>query len=218
MNEVITIEIYSDVVCPWCYVGKRRLERALSRLQSVRPRIIWRPFELNPTMPKEGMNRTEYVTAKFGNLETFRRLEAQVVAAGDSERIVFAFDNIAKTPNTFLAHRLIWFAGQQGRQDAMVEALFRGYFEQGADIGSRSVLGELAASAGLEATQFLATDEGAAEVKAEEAAGQRLGIRAVPYFVMNNSVGISGAQPAEIFIEALTTLHAGQADSQLSRR
>lgn len=218
MNEAVTIEIYSDVVCPWCYVGKRRLERALSQLPAVRVRTTWRPFQLNPTMPKEGMDRNAYLVAKFGSLDTFRRLEQHVLAAGASERIPFAFDNIAKTPNTFLAHRLIWYAGQQGCQGAVVDALFRGYFEEGADIGSPSVLAELAGSAGLEATGFLAVDEGAAEVNAEEVAGHRLGIRAVPYFVLNNGYGIPGARPVEEFVAAITNIHARQAERLLSRK
>ena len=166
MNEAVTIEIYSDVVCPWCYVGKRRLERALSQLPAVPVQTTWRPFELNPTMPKQGIDRTTYLEAKFGSVDTVRRLERQVLTAGASEDIRFAFDKIGRTPNTFLAHRLIWYAGQQGRQDAIVDAIFRGYFEQGADIGSPSVLAELAEWAGLEATGFLAAGEGAAEVKA----------------------------------------------------
>jgi predicted DsbA family dithiol-disulfide isomerase len=169
-------------------------------------------------MPKEGMDRSAYLVAKFGSLDTFRRLEQQVLAAGASERIPFAFDNIAKTPNTFLAHRLIWYAGQQGCQGAVVDALFRGYFEEGADIGSPSVLAELAGSAGLDATGFLAANEGAAEVNAEEAAGHRLGIRAVPYFVLNNGYGISGAQPVEAFVAAITNIHARQAERLLSRK
>lgn len=218
MNEAVTIEIYSDVVCPWCYVGKRRLERALSQLPAVRVHATWRPFQLNPTMPKEGMDRSAYLVAKFGSLDTFGRLEQQVLAAGASERIPFAFDKIAKTPNTFLAHRLIWYAGQQGCQGTVVDALFRGYFEEGADIGSPSVLAELAGSAGLDATGFLAADEGAAEVNAEEAAGHQLGIRAVPYFVLNNGYGISGAQPVETFVAAMTNIHARQAERLLSRK
>ena len=141
-----------------------------------------------------------------------------MLSAGTSEDIRFAFDKIGRTPNTFLAHRLIWYAGQQGRQDAIVDALFRGYFEQGADIGSPSLLAELAESVGLEATGFLAADEGAAEVKAEEAAGHRLGIRAVPYFLLSTSYGISGAQPVEAFVAAITNIQARQAQRLLSRK
>ena len=216
MSDPMIIDIYSDVVCPWCYIGKRRFERAISQLQSVRTDVTWRPFELNPAMASEGMDRTAYLEAKFGSLDTFQRLEEQVTAAGRSEGISFAFEKIRKTPNTLLAHRLIWFAGRQGRQDAIVNALFRGYFEQGADIGSLAVLTALAESAGLDAARFLRTDEGAEKVKAEEAAGHRLGIRAVPYFVLNNRYGISGAQPLDVFVGAIEKIHAQQAEGLLS--
>jgi predicted DsbA family dithiol-disulfide isomerase len=205
MNHAITtIEIYSDVVCPWCYVGKRRLERALDRLRDHgRFDVAWRPFELNPTMPKDGVNRTEYLEAKFGSLESFRSMEQHLLETAAEENIPFAFDKIARTPNTFLAHRLIWYAGVVGRQGAVVESLFRGYFEEGADVGSRPVLVELGERAGVDADAFLKSDEGTAEVRAEEIAGQRLGIRAVPYFVLNQAYGLSGAQPVERFMAAL---------------
>lgn len=203
-DQTLMIEIYSDVVCPWCYIGKRRLERALSQLKdAVRPQIIWRPFQLNPTMPKEGMDRTTYLEAKFGSLEAFRRLEEHVLAAGAEERITFAFEKIARTPNTLLAHRLIWYAAQQGCQDAVVDSLFKGYFEEGADIGMISVLVQLAERAGLNAAHFLQSDGGVAEVKAEESAGHKLGIRGVPYFVLNQAYGISGAQPVDVFVSAM---------------
>ena len=214
----IVIDIYSDVVCPWCYVGKRRLERALSRVGTISTEVLWRPFQLNPTMPRVGMDRTAYLEAKFGSLDAFGRLEAQVGAAGASERIAFAFDRIQKTPNTFLAHRLIWFAGQRGRQDAVVEALFKGYFEEGADIGDPSILAGIAASAGLDAGRFLESDQGVADVKAEEAAGHRLGIRAVPYFVLNHKYGLSGAQSVDVFLGAIENVRAGQAEAHLSRK
>jgi len=213
----ISIDIYSDVVCPWCYVGKRRLERALTQLTTIRTSVTWRPFQLNPTMPTEGTDRVAYLEAKFGSLDALRRLEEQVIAAGNSERIPFAFEKIRKTPNTFLAHRLIWYAGQHGRQDALVNALFKGYFEQGVDIGSSGGLSEVAESAGLDAARFLQTDQGTEDVKVEEAAGHRLGIRAVPYFVLNHCYGISGAQPAEVFVGAIEKV-AQQPEGQLSRK
>jgi predicted DsbA family dithiol-disulfide isomerase len=214
----LSIDIYSDVVCPWCYVGKRRLEGALSRLATIPTHVTWRPFQLNPTMPKNGMDRSAYLEAKFGSLDAFSRVEEQISAAGASERISFAFNRVRKTPNTFLAHRLIWFARQQGRQNAVVEGLFKGYFEEGADIGTASVLTGIAASAGLDAGRFLESDQGVADVKAEEAAAHSLGIRAVPYFVLDNRYGISGAQPAEVLAGSIENVYARRAEARPSRK
>ncbi len=205
-GQELTIEIYSDVVCPWCYIGKRRLERALTHMSEVRARVLWRPFQLNPTMPQAGMDRTTYLEGKFGSLDAFRPMEEQMLAAGAAEDIPFALEKVVRTPNTFLAHRLIWYAEPQGRQDALVESLFRGYFVEGEDIGAVPVLVKLAQRAGVDvqaAERFLAGDEGAAEVRAEETAGHRLGIRGVPYFVLNRAYGMSGAQPVEVFLSAI---------------
>lgn len=203
-DQVLTIDVYFDVICPWCYVGKRRIERVLEQLRgTITARITWCPFQLNPTMPKEGMARVDYLSAKFGNLEAVGTMEAHLLSAGETEQIRFAFWKIARTPNTFLAHRLIWYAGRYGFQDAVVESLFRGYFEEGADIGSPQSLVGLAERAGLEAEGFLQGNEGTAEVRAEEAVGHRLGIRSVPYFVLNQAYGVSGAQPADIFVSAI---------------
>ena len=204
------IDIYSDVVCPWCYVGKRRLERALSQIGGDIT-TTWRPFQLNPTMPKDGIDRTAYLKAKFGSLEAFRQLEEHVLAAGASERIAFAFEKIARTPNTFAAHRLIWLGEREDCQNAVVASLFRGYFEEGADIGSIPTLVDLAGRAGLNrefVERFLQSDEGTAEVKAEEAAGHKLGIRGVPYFIVNGTYAISGAQPVETFVSAVKRVAA----------
>jgi predicted DsbA family dithiol-disulfide isomerase len=211
-EQKLQIDIYSDVVCPWCYIGKRRLEGALGHFKGSAPaHITWRPFQLNPAMPKEGMDRTTYLEAKFGSLDAFRQLEEHVLTAGAAERIPFAFEKIARTPNTFLAHRLIWFAERQDCQDAVVESLFRGYFEEGADIGSSPVLAQLADRAGLSAViveRFLQSDEGKTEVQAEESTGHRLGIRGVPYFVLNHVYGISGAQPVDVFVSAMEKMRA----------
>ena len=205
-DHVLMIEIYSDVVCPWCYVGKRRLERALGQLNiRVKAQITWRPFQLNPTMPKEGMDRTTYLTAKFGSLDAFDQMKEHLIVAGVEEHIPFAFEKVLRTPNTFMAHRLIRYAEQQGRQDAVVESLFRGYFTEGADIGSLPVLGQLADRAGLDAAaveSFLHSEEGTTEVKVEEAAGHNLGIHGVPFFVLDGSISISGAQPPDVFVSA----------------
>ena len=199
------IDIYSDIVCPWCYVGKRRLERALTSVgRDVH--VTWRPFQLNPTMPLDGMDRTTYLEAKFGSLEAFGRMEQQLLAAGSNEQISFAFEKIQRTPNTFAAHRLVWYAAQQLKQDEVMETLFRAYFLEGKDIGDVKTLVYVSAEAGLDRTkteEFLASEKGAVEVKGEEAVGRRLGIRGVPYFVLDGSISISGAQPPDIFVSAL---------------
>ena len=199
----LSIDVYSDLICPWCYVGKRRLERALARLDEIRAQVTWRPFQLNPTMPKEGMDRSTYLETKFGSLDAFRRMEEHVVAAGAEEQIHFAFEKIVRTPNTFSAHRLMWYAARQGCQDAVVNSLFRGYFEDGADLGSPGTLVRLVQPVGLDAERFLRSEEGVLEVHTEEAAGHRLGIRGVPYFVFNAARGISGAQTPEVFLTAI---------------
>lgn len=213
MNErTLTVDVYSDVICPWCYVGKRRLERALKTWDGVPVNIRWRPFQLNPTMPRNGMDRRQYLEAKFGGPEAARSIYDQVSAAGANEGISFAFERIARTPNTFNAHRLIWLSGHQGKQDEMVEMLFRQYFLEGGDIGNIDTLSQAAAQAGLDqaATEtFLTGDEGVGEVKAEEAAGHRLGIRSVPYFVVNGAHTLSGAQPPEQLLVAFRQSEAG---------
>ena len=201
----LTIEIYSDVVCPWCYVGKRRLERALTSV-GLDMHVTWRPFQLNPTMPFDGMDRSAYLKAKFGSLEAFGQMKEQLLTAGADERISFAFEKIQRTPNTFAAHRLVWYAAQQGKQNDVVEALFRAYFLNGKDIGDVKALVHVSAEAGLdriETETFLASEKGVVEVKAEEAVGRRLGIRGVPYFVFNGSISIFGAQPPDIIVSAI---------------
>jgi predicted DsbA family dithiol-disulfide isomerase len=211
MNErAFSVEVYSDVICPWCYVGKRRFERAIQQMgNTVKAHVVWKPFQLNPTMPKNGMDRTAYLAAKFGSLDRFKEMEQRLLETGRAEQISFAFEKIAGTPNTFLAHRLIWYSGIQGHQDAVVDRLFKGYFEEGLDIGSLSILVELADRAGLRASEFLTSEEGAAEVKVEEKVGHTLGIRGVPYFVLDGTYAISGAQPVEVFVSAIEKARTG---------
>ena len=199
------IDIYSDIVCPWCFVGKRRLERALTSVGSD-IHVAWRPFQLNPTMPLDGMDRSAYLKAKFGSLEAFGRMEEQLLAAGEDEQIPFAFEKIQRTPNTFAAHRLVWYAAQQGKQDEVVENLFGAYFLEGRNLGDVKTITHVAVEAGLDQTEteaFLASEKGVVEVKAEEAIGRSLGISGVPYFVFNGRVSIYGAQPSEIIVSAI---------------
>jgi predicted DsbA family dithiol-disulfide isomerase len=201
------IDVYSDIVCPWCFIGKRRLERALVQTNRAKDvSVRWRPFELNPTMTKTGMGRRAYLEAKFGGPGEVKTMQDRVAAVGTSVGIEFAFDRVAKTPNTFDAHRLVWFAQQRGRQDEVVEELFHGYFMEGLDIGDRETLTSLAVRAGIDGEkvgQMLSTEEGAEAVRQEEVHGHQLGITSVPYFVLNGQKGISGAQPVETFVIAI---------------
>ncbi len=166
-----TIEVFSDAICPWCYIGKRRLERALASLGD-RPnvRVLWRPFELNPGMPSDGVDRRVYRTAKFGSWERSLELDARVASVGAEAGIAFAFDRIARTPNTFDAHRLIAYSQQPGLQDVVVERLFRAYFLEGRNIGDQRVLADVGGDAGLnraEVEGFLASDQAADDVRQE---------------------------------------------------
>jgi predicted DsbA family dithiol-disulfide isomerase len=201
------LNIVSDVICPWCYVGKRRLEKALATLgPSARLRITWRPFELNPQMPKEGMDRRAYRMRKFGSLERSQQMDAQLSAVAAQEGLPFRFDRIERTPNTFDAHRLIWFAGERGIQDAVMETLFRGYFTEGRNVGDRNVLASLAQEAGMdrgEAEALLAGDQGSNEVKADELVAQGAGISGVPSFILKGQLLFSGAQPSEVIARVL---------------
>lgn len=206
-GQALTVDVYSDVVCPWCYIGKRRLEQALESVQAqATARIFWRPFQLNPTMPKAGMDRRVYLEAKFGGPGEMKAIQDRVAAVGTSVGIEFVFDRIARTPNTFDAHRLIRFAQQQGRQDEVVEELFHGYFTEGLNIGQPEILVSLAVRAGLDGeavVRLLHAQEGVDAVRQEEAHGHQLGIRGVPYFVLNGKAALSGAQPVDTFVSAI---------------
>jgi predicted DsbA family dithiol-disulfide isomerase len=199
---MLTIDVISDVICPWCFIGKRRLEKALSG----RPATVrWHPFQLNPDMPREGIDRKSYRIGKFGSWERSQELDARVAAAGEDEGIAFRFDKMARTPNTLDAHRIIWLAGERGVQDAVVEALFLAYFTEGEDLSDRATLAEVAADAGLdraEVYELLASDKGIDVVQAGEEQARRLGVSGVPFFVVNGRVALSGAQPPELFRQA----------------
>ena len=204
---MMTIDVFSDIVCPWCFIGKRRLERALEQTHRAKTlQVTWRPFELNPAMSKTGMDRHVYLKAKFGGHDEVKAMQDRVAAVGASVGIDFAFDRIVKTPNTFDAHRLVWFAQQQGQQDEVVEELFYGYFVGGLDVGNSETLATLAVRAGIDGDkvrQMLRTEEGAAVVRQEETHGHQLGITGVPHFILNGQTSISGAQPVETFVIAI---------------
>jgi len=206
-QPVHDLAIVSDVICPWCYVAKRNLEKALALAGGeIGLRITWRPFELNPAMPKEGLNRREYRSHKFGSWERSQALDAQVAAAGKLAGIAFHYDLIERTPNTFDAHRLIWLAGQNGVQSAVVEALFSAYFVEGRDVGDKGVLAEIAKRAGIPetvVTGFLEDTAGAEEVRVEATNAIRRGISGVPTFFFDGKELFSGALKPELMVETL---------------
>lgn len=201
------IDIVSDAICPWCWIGKRHLAEALAALPGERFEAHWRPFQLNPEMPRDGVPRDAYRTEKFGSLERSRELDRQVAAAGAAAGLTFRHDLMLRTPNTVDAHRVIRLAGEAGaaRQDAVVEALFRGYFQEGLDIGDHAVLARLAGGAGLDAdavARLLAGDAGREEVVREDAGFRSGGLSGVPTFALEGHVLFSGAMPAERMAEA----------------
>jgi predicted DsbA family dithiol-disulfide isomerase len=211
VTDPLSIIVYSDVICPWCYVGKRRLEAALDGpdMPAV-PRLAWRPFELNPDMPAEGIERQAYRAQKFGAARS-AELDRTMIETGKELGIAFAFDRMQRTPNTRLAHRAIWEAGRQGRQDALVNRLFQAYFEEARDIGEPQVLQGLAAEAGLEpaALKRALTDPDSLEAVVDlEQQGYRLGIQGVPFFILSQKYGVSGAQPPEFWRDALPRIAA----------
>jgi len=211
-RSVLQVDIYSDVICPWCFIGKRRLQAALEEVGPAQPvHVRWRPFELNPTMPKGGMDRRSYLEAKLGGAASLQTMEDRLIHAGRLDGVDFAFDRIARIPNTFDAHRVIWFAGQKGCQDDIVEALFYAYFTDGCDIGNHDSLAGIAADCGMSretVLEFLTRDQAAHEVRAEEAVGHRLGIRGVPYFLLNGRLSVSGAQPPDVLVSAIRQVGA----------
>jgi predicted DsbA family dithiol-disulfide isomerase len=202
-----SIAIYSDLICPWCYIGKRRMEEALRQLPpNSDASRSWHPFQLNPEMPREGLNRKLYRSKKFGSWEQSQAMDAQVTAAGKTVGIEFRYDLQTHTPNTFDSHRLVWLAGTSGVQDAVVEALFRAYFCEGANFSNQTKLIEVGAAAGMDALElkrFFASEAGASAVREEEQRARMLGISGVPLFVINEALSFSGAQPAETFLDAL---------------
>ena len=201
METPLRIEIASDVICPWCYIGKRRLEKALALLGGeIEVRIEWLPFQLNPGMPKEGVARADYRRAKFGSLERGRTLDARVAAEGAGEGIVFAFERMQRTPNTLAAHQLTDLAQAQEKAAPVVDALFRAYFEEARDVGEPAVLAQIAAACGV--TRW---PEGADErrVAALEEGVRELGISGVPTFIFDRRSGISGAHPPETLAAAI---------------
>jgi predicted DsbA family dithiol-disulfide isomerase len=200
------IDIVSDTVCPWCFIGKRRLERALSQRPDMAFEISWRAYRLDAQVPPEGVDRKAYMRAKFGDNPQAKAMGDALRQAGAAEGIAFAFDSIEKRPNTTDSHRLIRWASSARMQGEVVERLFRAYFEQGRDIGSATVLTEIASEADMDAelvAQLLATDDDRELIEREDALAHEMGISGVPTFIFANKFLLQGAQDSEAIVRVI---------------
>ncbi|MGZ0187381.1 MAG: DsbA family oxidoreductase [Alphaproteobacteria bacterium] len=199
------IEIYSDTICPWCFIGMRRFARARAMRPDIPFEIKWRTFQLNPWMPVEGMGRQEYLTAKFGSSDAGRVYD-NIRRVGQGEGIDFAFDQIDRMPNTVESHRLVRWAGREDPtygETAVVEALFDAHFLDARDLGAADVLADIAGEAGFEYTAakaYLESDEDREDIRAEDATARQMGIQGVPCFIVDGSYAVSGAQEPEYFM------------------
>jgi predicted DsbA family dithiol-disulfide isomerase len=210
MKPVIKIDIVSDVVCPWCYIGKRRIEKAMASLSGDFDfAVSYLPFELNPQTPKEGFDQKEYLSGKFGGEEKYNQITAHVTNVALQEGLHFDFNKQHISPNTRDAHRVIWFAKKEGKQLAVKEAFMKAYFEDGVDLTQKENIIAVASSAGLDAVRIatlLDSNEGWQEVNQLEQQNHQRGISGVPFYIINNQYGISGAQPSDVFVKALTQI------------
>lgn len=209
-RRILHVDVVSDVVCPWCFIGKRRLAAALAAVavEHADPdvRVNWHPFQLNPDLPPEGVDRRSYLENKFGGPERAAQIYERVRAAGATVDIAFAFDRIERQPNTLDAHRLISWAQARGAGDAIVDVLFRAYFLDGRAIGDRDVLADIAGEAGLDhdaARTMLASDEGADTIRALDRRVRELGVDGVPFFIFGDKVAVSGAQEPAVLADAI---------------
>jgi predicted DsbA family dithiol-disulfide isomerase len=217
----ITVDVVSDVVCPWCFIGQKRLDKAISD-SGVEVHINWRPFQLDPTIPPEGKDRHEYMLGKFGSEERIREIHARIEPLGEAEGISFAFDVIKTAPNTLDAHRVIRWAGAAGEaiQNRLVRRLFQLNFEEGANIGDASVLIEAAREAGMDAAvveTLLPTDADVEAVRHEIATVSRMGVTGVPCFLLEGKYAVMGAQDAETLADAIRQVAAAKANEELDK-
>jgi predicted DsbA family dithiol-disulfide isomerase len=205
----LQIDVISDVVCPWCFIGQKKLARALEVYREKNPagdapKVVWHPFQLNPDMPEAGVDRGDYLKRKFGGRST--EIYARVSAAGAEVGIPFAFDKVTRQPNTLAAHSLIALAGEAGLQGGLVEALFRAYFIDGRDLTANETLSAIACEAGLARDAVdacLASAQARKHVQAEDSQARRIGVEGVPYFVFNGRHAVSGAHDPEVLVDAM---------------
>jgi len=216
--QPLAVDVVSDVVCPWCYLGKRRLALALARAGGAFA-VNWRPYQLAPSIPAGGMDRRAYLKAKFGDDARLNEIHERLTALGAEVGLAYAFDRIERAPNTLDAHRLIRWATAAGAQDKVVERLFRLYFAEGRDVGDRVVLVEAARKCGLNAATIekrLAAGDDVEAVKAEIAEAQRLGVTGVPFFVFASRFAVAGAQSVDTLVAAIERARASLAGVEVA--
>lgn len=211
MTAPIKLDIMSDPICPWCFIGKAHLDVALSQHPDHPFEIEWHPFQLNPDMPREGMGRRDYLEGKFGGKEGAVRAYAPVVENAKKAGVKIDFEGMKRTPNTLDAHRLIHWAGIEGRQTAAVSALFKAYFTDARDIGDAEVLADIADSIEMDAavvTRLLKTDVDAQDIRDRDSHSRQMGVRSVPTFIVANQHAVPGAQPPELWAQVIADLTA----------
>jgi predicted DsbA family dithiol-disulfide isomerase len=204
-NTALPIDVFSDVVCPWCFIGKRRLEKAIALTPDISVEVNWRPFFLNPWVPRDGMSRADYLTTKFGSVDRYRSIAQRVAAAAEAEGLIYAPEKIARQPNTLDCHRLIRWAGPSGEAGRMKQRLMDLYFTEGGDLSDREVLVRAARDCGMSESvrDRLAGDTDIAEVEAEAEAAKNAGIDGVPCFIFGGALAVSGAQAPDYLADAM---------------
>ncbi|GFE50272.1 polyketide biosynthesis protein [Roseobacter cerasinus] len=209
MTDPIKLDIMSDPICPWCYIGKTHLDKALAAHPGHPFQIEWHPFQLNPDMPREGMDRRAYLEGKFGGKEGALRAYAPVVQHAEAAGLTIDFEGMQRTPNTLDAHRLIHWAGIEQRQTEAVDALFQAYFVEARDIGDHDVLADIADSIGMDAAvvrKLLQSDADAEDIRTRDAHSRQMGVKSVPTFILASQHAVPGAQPPELWAKVIAEL------------
>ncbi len=215
-QQPVRIDVISDVVCPWCFIGKRRLEKALALKPDIAVEVHWRPYFLNDWIPREGIAREDYLTKKFGSPERYKSIAQRVSQAAAAEGLIYASDKVKRQPNTLDCHRLIRWADIDGKAAEMKQKLMDLYFTQGADLTDRETLVKAAASVGLDADdvrEALASDEDVAAVEQEALSAKEAGIEGVPCFIIGGKFAVSGAQSPEYLADAIERLAQTASDA-----
>lgn len=206
MTQTVKLDIMSDPICPWCYIGKTHLDKALAKVPNHPFVIEWHPFQLNPDMPEDGMDRREYLERKFGGKDGAVRAYAPVVEHAENAGLTIDFEGMKRTPNTLDAHRLIHWAGIEGKQNAVVDALFDAYFVQARDIGNHEVLADIADSVGMDAAvvqKLLKSDADREDISSRDSHSRQMGVSSVPTYIVANQHAVPGAQPPELWAKVI---------------